>query len=401
MSYYKNVEVARAYKVSNPTVGAWIKASLAGRNNLKVKEVKNKFRIEINEHNRAEMARLAKEFEDRKPETKTKVCAVDKKFYEIFNLQEQIEIFNDLETKKTINIKWGYRKILIWDKGYKEGRYYIGIANQELMERSVADIKFYTPEHSQYIIYDLGAGNGLPIIPLLKYLKNKVELYKAVDISDEMLSFAKDNLSNLGLKYPIKFENLDFETQSLQTTLNIEAMSKTCKSKISKIILILGNTLMNFENYKEVVRKIADCINHKDIIVLTFAIDNLFNRSYFNYMKYLPEEEVAVGWMYTMLGIDVGSLEVEFNYDPEKKIKTKHFILDKNYDIEFDVGKGKQIISLKKGEKLLRWFHSLLEVEDFVADMKEIGLEILTLKTDKVGANALAILRLKNEEAEI
>src|SRR3989338_10213233 len=124
-------------------------------------------------------------------------------------------------------------------------------------------------------LVDLGCGNGLPAIEILKHLKKREFdfTYTAVDISSDMISLTTENLkaefSGLAINKLVK----DFEKESLtDDLLNIKQ-----QNNYPNFLIDLGNTLGNHVNASSVLTNFLESMTTDDYLLVGNGLANEYN----------------------------------------------------------------------------------------------------------------------------
>jgi uncharacterized SAM-dependent methyltransferase len=259
----------------------------------------------------------------------------------------------------------------------------------EMLDLAVEDILYHTGNNKKFNVIDIGPGNGHPVKNLLTRMikENIMSKYIAVDISEDINNITINNLQSW-------FPNL--ECLSYQRDLeygkvgNIFLENK--EKKENDIILHIGNTFCNYSDRIQILKHLRAGMIPEDFLILSFTLSTNENKSALNYMKN-DAIESHNGWMAKMLGIDVEKCEIIIEYNQELNCKTRGFKLDKDYQIEYDLAGKIEIINLKQGQIINTWKHHLIDTIQFIQEIRGSKLELVNLKTDKNGSNALAICR--------
>ena len=174
----------------------WVKNAQSQKNNLIVQKVNKNWKIIKNEQNISELERLYSEAQKFKNKIALEKIAPSPEFFEIFSHRQIVEIINDLQISKEINLKFSYfgQNNIVWDKQVKDTKNYkTTTRNIQTLINSVQFLSKKINKFSKINIIDIGPGNGLPILEFIKYFHNKKLLHKyiAIDISSDMLNLAK------------------------------------------------------------------------------------------------------------------------------------------------------------------------------------------------------------------
>ena len=386
--YYKNTELARKYGVSNPTIAEWISSSILGKNSLDVEKVNNKYKILISPKNETELEWLSQKSRKFVPKSHSQKTIPDKSFYNFFNPEEILEIINDLKFKKQIKHKYVYKDPTHWDKFYNQGRPESTVSELELMEMTAEDLKYYLQEGNSLNLVELGQGNGLPSINIIKALGN-VEKYIGIDLSKKMNDLAEQNIALALPKLKTSFEVKDIEFSGFSDIL----YQAKDTDRSSNLIITLGSTLSNIDDRVNVYKNIRRCMDENDLFVIDFSIYSPQATSSLSYIKD-KDGILRDGWHLKLLGVDIDNCEIEISFNKEGGYKDKSYIMDKNYEITFDLYNKTKTLKLHKGDKISTWRHYLQTINNLNNDLEKAGFEILVTKKDKNRKYGLAICRV-------
>jgi uncharacterized SAM-dependent methyltransferase len=394
-SYYKKqVEIAREFGVSEGTVTNWIKGAEEGKNNLQIEITNGKSRIVDNEHNEAEMTRLASEGKKHRSNLNFKRTQADKLLYEIFSEEEISEMINDLEFKKQINLKFCYKNIgtKYWDEFYMSNSSPIRKEVSQRIINIVHESLNIQKTNSKVNIIDIGPGNGYPVKDVLKELLESKSLHKyiPIDFSNEMSDLACNNVKEWFPEINIKKYVLDIEASRFS---KIFLENKSFSENISNIVLYLDG-LCNHDDTVQVLKNFRKGLTFNDLIVLGFTLDTKNNRSKLNYIRTEMLDNIH-SWILRLLGIDMDECDMSARYDSDINSKVKYVKLDKDYETSIDLFGEKKKLTFQSGEEINVWKHFLFNVQDFISILNEADLEIINLQIDKNYSYAMVICQAK------
>lgn len=387
MNFFKNADVAKEYNVSEVTVGKWIENAVNGKNNLQLILINSKLKVRDNPHNRAEMHRLVNVGLRHRNNLSHKKVEVDNMFYDLFNIEEQIEIIHDLKYHHTVNLKFYYRYkgATFWNENYLHGSSSIPQEVDSLIKNSMHNILACIKTEKVNII-DIGCGNGYPAKNFINNLQ--VDKYISVDISKEMIDLC---INNINKWYP------HLETKSYLKDIEHghfgQVLFDNKQKDNSNVILLLGSTICNSDDHLGILKNLTIGMNHEDLLLISVSLDTMDNRSVLNYNK--PINDVEWAWIPTMLGIDVDKCTTNLFYNAENNCKEKILSLDKDYTLSVNLNGREEEIYLNKGTKINRWKHYLLSIPQFVNDLNACGLDIQFLS--KSNSNILVGVQLKTK----
>lgn len=122
-------------------------------------------------------------------------------------------------------------------------------------------------------------------------------------------------------------------------------------------------------------------MTEKDLLLFSFSLDTTENRALMSYSTGgLEDSEQA--WIPTLLGFEIEKCKMVFEYDDEIKCKTKYSILDKDYELIFQIANKEFRLNFLKGTKIIRWKHYLLTIERLLKEIKIAKLKIKFIKCD-------------------
>ena len=191
-------------------------------------------------------------------------------------------------------------------------------------------------------IIDLGCGDGKKAVLFINHLKGQIKLrYCPIDISSYMVEKAIDKIKKLDAGEIVKFQwNIsDFE--------NIENISYLLRRGDYKnnIILLLGNTLGNFE-LNELLYSIRRTMKEGDFLLIGNGLDNRnvddILKSYntdevHNFLKHLPLQ----------LGFELD--EIEFGARYQNSRVEIYYTIKKDKTIGFQ----EKRVQFKKGDQII------------------------------------------------
>lgn len=396
MTTLSNAEISRIYKVSKPTVSTWIDGSISGRNFIKLVKVKGRWQIEDNEHNRIELERLRNEGRKHRSYSSLKRVEMPQEFYNTFNPDQVVEIINDLEFSREVNLKYNYFSdgANYWDLYYREEGSNSGKSIEEVLEKSLDLIEYNLKLQKKVNVVDLGPGNAFPtkIIMDRLFAINKLKKYVALDISPELLELSINNINSWFPNLPCDRKLIDLEAGGFGSNI---LKNRSFEEKICNLTLLFGNTIVNTDDRIQVLKNIRRGMVQGDLFIANYALsggDTSVNlTSYKN--KYA---ELHGEWLLTLLGFDVDQCEIPLYYDSVNNRKIKSIILDKDYELNFDIASEKRKVLLLEGTEIIRWKQYLMTEEQIIFETQNSGLKIVDLMLDNTKSNALVVCEVAN-----
>lgn len=190
--------------------------------------------------------------------------------------RQQYELLAAISARGEIPLKFAYigEGAHLWDAVYKDYEHSGGITSSE-MDLMMSHIQSFMQAFSQsggLNLIDLGCGNGLPAIEIIKQLQaqNFHINYVSVDLSKEMLRLASDNIRQVFPDLPITEIALDFESESLASQL-LDIKQKTQQPNL---MINLGNTLGNYVNASSVLTNFLQSMTLDDYLILGNGLVN-------------------------------------------------------------------------------------------------------------------------------
>ncbi len=398
MHTLKNSEIAKKYNVSNSTVTRWISLAAQNKNNLQLYKVKGKFRILDNPYNHAEIARLAQEGKRYRSNIACKRVSVQSDLYEFLEEEDIVDIIRDIEQKKTINSKYAFigEGAKLWEQTANIDLFQSNTEITRLIQELLGFV-LYTmgiPLNRACNIIDLGPGNGLtikPIIDKILSLGRRLNKYIILDISKEIAKLTQQNIN----KHFPDLEILTYQRDFEKSTCSKIILENKAIDDTPNLLFHIGNVLSQYRDRVRVLKNIQSGMSAEDLLVVDFLLDHEDN--YFNlaYSKSDLLNKVHL-WLPKMLGIDVHKCKQEIEPNPRFQANTKYLILDKDYEITFDLFGKKKILELYSGEKLVLWRRHLITLPTFLDEIDRADLQVVNLSLDKQARHGLAVCRIKN-----
>jgi uncharacterized SAM-dependent methyltransferase len=396
MSYYKNTDVATKYKVSNSTVGEWIKGSRAGKNNLQVRKYRNKDRILESEHNEAEMMRLKEEGVKYRTSHAVKYTEPKKEFYDIYNENDILEILNGIKTRSRIDDKFYYFDSNLWDKVVSETQI-PGLSTSNASYDNVLNNKYYVSKSGYCNLVDLGPGNGAPVTYFIDRMgPDNCRSYTSVDASEQMLALNKANITKKYPKIHYRSYQINIE-QSNFSSIFLESLSEDTKND-SNIIFMTGLTMTNFGDRKSVMKNIARSMFPGDLLVFDHDLDTVANRHNFAYVKDNKREIQMLTYILSLMGIDTDQCEMSFRYDDKRSVKIGAIIPDKDYYIKFNLKGVDFTFHIEKNVEIILWWHLIASEIQVISEINSAGLKIINYTQDQSGKFGTFVCTLKTQE---
>jgi len=398
MHTLKNSDIAKKYNVSNSTVTRWIALAERGKNNLQLYKVKGKFRILDNPYNHAEIVRLTQEGKRYRSNIVCKRVSVQPNLYQLLEEEDIIDIIRDIEQNKTINSKYAFigEGVKLWEQTVNIDLFQSDTEITRLIQELLDFILYIMgiqPNQACNII-DLGSGNGLTIKPIINKilsLGRRINKYIVLDISKEIARLTQQNIN----KHFPDLEILTYQRDFEKSTCSKIILENKAIDETPNLLFHIGNVLSQYRDRVRVLKNIQSGMSAEDLLVIDFLLDQEDN--YFNlaYSKSDLINKVHL-WIPKLLGIDVNKCKQEIEPSPKFQANTKYLVLDKDYEITFELFGKKKILELYSGEKLILWKQHLLTLPLFLDEIDKADLRVVNLSLDKQARHAVAICRIKN-----
>jgi uncharacterized SAM-dependent methyltransferase len=292
---------------------------------------------------------------------------------------QELELLSALDSRGESPLKFAYIP------GYQE---WIEVAKKSREEKSIEFEENLLKEDSFPFIFrgvtgdtktvniiDFGCGDGIPIFPVINHLKNVPNIrYIPVDISQNMLLEAKKNVKN---KFPgVEVVEMLFDFEKAEIMEEIFHFTKAPNTK--NFFFLLGNTLGNFDNTRQVLSNIKLSMFSDDCLVIGNELSNPIN--YAKFIKYYEAKEV-----YDLTTSTLKNYGMKCSFDEytvrwngkEKQIEA--FLLLKN-NVQITIAGFS--INFEKGEEILLFTSKKFPEETLIEKFNNVGFRV-----DFFGAN--------------
>lgn len=381
LDYYKTkMEVAREFSMGESTVRKWIKKALEGKIDLQLQETEGVYHILKNQHNRNVIYDLIeKNKAHRKLDLSVEVSA-SQELHKLMGEQKLSILMSSLEAYREIPMKFKYlgRGAHLWNDFYNQrfkNHWPYGISDTFAVATFFEYVLKHYQRYQKFNVIDLGTGNGKPLIPLLKELKHmgRLNSYIGIDISTEMLSIAKTNISPLEIEYRL-FER-DFETQSLHDVFFEARRGETGRERIPCIAFMLDGTLANHDTPAQIqiLNNIRNGMHSDDYLFVVSVDDSDTNRPTFPAFEFKQPHLMAI-MIPELLGIKQDMFTKEKIYNEKKDIREVNLILNRDILIHFPENLGS--VQLYLGDKINVWKSKKDSFESISEKIKQVGMRL-------------------------
>lgn len=366
MTYFKNVELASKYNISESTVRNWVKMAKQGKLSLVLSDENGRSYVANLPSNMPIIERLVAENKKYRNSLSARTVKPSAEFYKVFAEHHIYDIVRNLEIRHEIPLQYNYFDggAIEWD-GYTSRLASEDVPNMLNCTRGLlADSQSYfdarLAKYKHVNIVDIGVGNALPVKGLLSRLLDKGVLsrYIAIDISDEMLKIAERNIKQwFGGRVAFEGYQMDITSERFANILADDYLRRGVKDAFN-IVLFLGGTVDNFRIPDDAFRTINESMNPDDLLV---------------YANKLETEEMRPEWfdftakpgkltipsvhrlVFDLFNIDESLYDVEMGFDKQIRQRYARARLKIALSIQFEFEDGERTVELEKGDTILIW----------------------------------------------
>lgn len=404
VKYFKNIELAKLYHVSEKTVRNWIEATQAGKLKLTLHEEKGKSYIANTGANTHLVEQLVKKGKKYKNTRGYKTIRPTDKFYKLFTFKDVADIVSNIDTHREIPHLYSY-----YDRGAKHWDLYTQkLLNEptpnpvtktiELLALNTDFIDNLIDGHKVNVI-DLGVGNSLPVKNLLAHLKNKACLnrYIAIDTSNDMLDISERNIRTWfgnSIKFERYLRNIVYDR--FEDLLVSDSFDD---SSVINLVLFLGATILNFREPDHALQTINNSMSKDDILLFSLKLDTENARRYFDFATgdNGPTLDLKEKTILDLINIEESFYEVEQLFDKDEMSRKIQVRLKIELSIEFQVDGGKRTIDLRKGESILLWRAKHQSTIETINQFDRNGFDLIQATRSKDQEHLLLISKIKSE----
>lgn len=269
----------------------------------------------------------------------------------ILTKRQEAELITAIQGRGEIPVKFAYlgeEGAQIWDRIARERGRGEGINSAEgaLLRKRVDDFLSTLKPAPGINVVDIGCGNGLPVLPILKQLASNSTsfTYVPLDISKEMMDMAINTVKGQFPDVVCKPIQMDFELGQFS-----DLMYELKENMPINLMLFLGSTLGNHSDLNRVLSNFRDSMTSKDFLILGVEMTNLAKvQMLFPHYKNEGVEALATHSLsYLQIPKDAYEYEVLWN-EKYSQIECRA-VLTREVPIDFAGEK----FSLQKNENLL------------------------------------------------
>lgn len=377
--YSSNNEIAQIFGVSEGAVRNWIKKALNKEINLQMTLVESIQRILKSEHNWMLLSELAHKGKRHKNPDFKQAVTVSEELYSVLDDEQLVELINSLEVEKTIPHKFAYLNggADLWEQFYKRS------LQDTIYQTTSSDLYFFENQYKliketlnpdrKVNVVDIGGGNGEPAMPLLRQLQqdNLLNSYTAIDISPNMLDYAKEHLARCVIRATCNFYICDFETQSLQSLLF--KTKYTGGVRLPTLVLGLGSTLFNSRDTIQTFKHVTEGLCPEDLLIVSNALEN--PKSTVNFSTFtIPEIYELDTKIARLLNLSEELTENELVFNDKTRYREYNLVLQKDIDLRFK--KLNHTVKLYKYDKINLWMHKKDSFESINQTAQTLNLHL-------------------------
>lgn len=406
MKYFKNLELARVYHISEKSVRNWISSAKQGRLKLELYNHKGRDYIANTAKNQALIEELVIRGSKYKNTRSSKIATPKPELYNLYSRKQILDMVSNIGTYSELPFAYTYANggAAYWDKYayklYNEKTLNTLNAAVTLLELNQAYLTHITQKYQHVNIIELGPGNCLPSKEVIAhFLKTKqLKRYIAIDLSKEMLDIAEENIQTW-FKGEVLFERYirDFNNERFEDLVAQDTFSDDNQSTVN-LILMFGGTILNFRSPEHALQVINSSMGKHDIFIQCMKLDSVNSRRFFDLniddsSQHLlaPQER----FLLDLLGIDESYYEVLQYFDEQQRMRQARIKLKVDLSIVFtELNKR---VQLRKGESLLLWRVWHLKGHEAAAQLRRTNFDVLQLSKTNNQEYLLTTSKIKTE----
>ncbi len=406
MTYFKNVELADRYNISEATVRNWVKMTREGKLELALVQEKGRYYVANTPRNLPLIERLVVDNKKYRNSRSAKVVKPRPQFYKLFSQTQVYDIARNLEIHHEIPRQYNY-----FDGGADEWDHYVQhLAHEKepnLLNRTtelIAENQSYLDKRLaryRYVnVVDIGAGNALPVKELLGHLLQQGLLarYIAIDLSTQMLSIAERNIKKwFGNKVTFEGYPLDITYVRFADILAKDYL-RSGASDTANLVLFLGGTPHNFRNPDDAFRAINESMNPNDLLIYTHKLETGDVRpEWFDHDVKAKKSTLAPRHrlVFDLLNIDESFYDVEVGFDKDTRQRYARTRLKVALTLKFDFVDGERILEFEKGDTILLWRLWQMLSSDVMDQFERNGFYVLHASQSEDHKYILAVAEVK------
>lgn len=369
-NYFKNTELAECYGISEATVRNWIKSTKEGKLQLELIVYENKSYVANSISNIALIENIVEQNRKYRNTNAVKTVAPEASLLEIFNEAQVYDIVRNLELHRDIPRQYGYfaEAAHDWDDYINKQ---MASETPSMLRRSIelidANLDYLDRRLQKFKkvnVIDIGVGNAVPVKNLLTHLiaQGKLGRYAALDFSSDMLTVAKQHLSDwFGSSFQFEGYRMDM-THTRFTDILTKDYSEF-EPDTASLVLVLGATPNNLRVPEDAFRTICESMSSKDFLVYTGWVEptenvpEWFSHSYNNGAAEKFELLNRHRFVLDRLGIKDSLYIAKVGFDKAKRRKYAYIELKFALNLRVHIGKNEKVVRFEKGDKILVWYY--------------------------------------------
>ncbi|HUS26145.1 MAG TPA: L-histidine N(alpha)-methyltransferase [Nevskiaceae bacterium] len=405
MKYFKNIELANLYNVSEKSVRNWIQSAKDGKLDLQLDIQNGRPYVANTLKNIAIIEDQVKKGKKYKNTRGFKIISPRPAFYKVYSDQQILNIISSLTIHHETPLQYTYV-----DGGAADWNLYanrlledqtpnILTRTLEILEASAKSLNKLLEDYEKVNIVDLGPGNGLPIRSTLERFmqEGRLNRYIPIDISKDMLTILEKNIKTWfgdSIQCEPQLKDVSYERFD-------DCLAKDFgNDKIVNLVFLMGGTLANFRSPGQILEVINSSLGLNDVFIYNGYLDTPKTRRYFDY--YTSDKKVPVqdGIILDFLNIDESLYDVEQVFNEQERARTISIRPKIDLAIRFDLANGSRTIELPKNEPILIWRHwhkSLIETVDM---LDKSGFDIMQATKSIDLQYAVLITKMKVENRQ-
>lgn len=405
MKYFKNTELAKLNQISEKSVRNWVEAAQQGKLNLELYTHGEHTYIADTLHNNVLIAQLVARGKKYRNRLSFKVLQPSTEFYNLYTPAQVIDIVANLDLYREIPLGYTYfgKGATYWNEYCARALLTPGSStlksDLELIRRNFSNFDSLLEDYSHLNIVDLGTGNGMATRELLAHMASsgKLRRYIGIDISQDMLDIAKNNLQTwLGHEIRLETHQRDFSHQRFSELLLADSYGKDA-TQTANLMLFAGTTITNFREPDQPLHTIRGSMGRNDLLVTCLRLDGEKARHFFDFgaekgasllgprHKYLPD----------LLNIDPSFYEVEQFFDERARARIIQIRLKIALSLDFEVGAFRKTLDLAKGERIILWRCWHYTDYEIIDKFDQNGFSLLQATKSKDQEYMLLVSRVK------
>jgi uncharacterized SAM-dependent methyltransferase len=366
-TYFKNTELAARYNISEATVRNWVKAAKEDKLRLELIEVGSRTYVAKSISNIPLIKALVEQNRKYRNSLSVKTITPSKSFFETYSEAQVYDIARSLELHHEIPRQYGYfgEGAKAWDE-YIQRQAAADMPSLlkrtiELLASNYSYIDKCLAKFRRVNVVDIGVGNAFPVKDLLTHLiaQGKLGRYIGLDFSDDMLSIAKQNLSDwFGDELNFEGYQLDIAREGFPNIV-AEDYLKSEQDTVN-LVLFLGATPTNLRVPDDAFRTICESMNPHDLMIYTDKLEPIeelpewYEHSYVVKPK-KPELLDRHKMILDQMGIEGSFYKPELGFDGRTNQRYSRAKLKFGLTIKLNFGINEKTLNFEKGDSILVW----------------------------------------------